>query len=139
METTKLDYKLKKYNEENVEILLKELGLNSNNYFLAVTKASMLNRAIIGNVVDFFNRNCIICFSETEIDLIMLSRIDNKKITEIVKINRNEINNVKLSNILISYMLNVKLDKTSMKFQVFKKVRGFTKLRNAIDLFDKMY
>lgn len=46
---------------------------------------------------------------------------------------------MKLSNILISYMLNVKLDKTSMKFQVFKKVRVFTKLRNAIDLFDKMY
>ena len=50
----KLDYKFQKFNQENVEILLTNLGLNVNNYFIAMTKPSILSRAIIGNIVDYF-------------------------------------------------------------------------------------
>lgn len=33
MNVTKLDYKFQKFDQENVEILLTNLGLNVNNYF----------------------------------------------------------------------------------------------------------
>lgn len=89
--------------------------------------------------MDFSNRYCIICFSETEINLIMLSRVSNKKVTEIIKINRNEINNIKLSNVMISYMLNIKTSESTMRFQVFKKFGRFTKVKNSIELLKKTY
>ena len=139
MNVIKLDYTFQDFNQENVEYLLTTLGLNINNYFFAMTKPGVLSRALIGNIVDFSNRYCIICFSELEINLIMLSRLDNKKVTEIIKINHNEINNIKLSNILISYMLQIKLNESTMKFQVFKKFGKFTKTTSSIDLFKKIY
>lgn len=139
MNVTKFEYDLQKFNEENVENLLTNLGFNVNNYFFAMTKPSVLSRALIGNIVDFSSRYCIIYFSETEINLIMLSRLSNKKVTEIIKINRNEINSIKLSNILISYSLTVKLEESTMRFQVFKKFGKFTKVKNSIKLFKKIY
>ena len=139
MNVTKSDYKSQKFDQENVEILLTNLGLNVNNYFFAMTKPSILSRVLIGNIMDFSNRYCIICFSETEINLIMLSRVDNRKVTEIIKINRNEINNIKLSDIMISYMLNIKTSEATMKFQVFKKFGKFAKIKNSIELFKKTY
>ena len=139
MNVTKFDYNLKKFNQENVEVLLTNLGLNLNNYFLAMTKPSILSRALIGNIMDFSSRYCIICFSEIEINLIMLSRVDNKQVTEIIKMNRNEINDIKLSNVLISYMLNIKSSESTMNFQVFKKFGRFTKVKNSIELFKNTY
>ena len=139
MDVTKSDYKFQKFNQENVENLVADLGFNVDNYFLTMTKPSLLSRALIGNIVDFSSRYCIVCFSETEINLIMLSRMDNKKVTEIVKIDRNEINDMKLSNVLISYMLQIKAGGSTMKLQVFKKVGGFAKTTAAIELFKKLY
>jgi hypothetical protein len=126
MNVTKVEYNLKKFNQENVEALLESLGLDVNNYLLSMTKPSMLSRALVGNIVDFSSRYCIICFSETEINLIMLSRINNKRVTETIKINRDEINNIKLSD-------------SNMKFQVFKKVGKFTKINSALEVFKQTY
>ncbi len=81
-----------------------------------MTKPSLLSVALMGNIEEFSNRYCIICFSETELNLIMLSRISNKKITELIKIDRNEISNIKLSDILISYILNINVNESTMKF-----------------------
>lgn len=139
MNKTTIDYNMDFFNQENIELMLTKLGFNTNNYIWGITKSSMLNRALIENIVDFANRYCIICFSETELNLIMLSRINNKKVTEIIKIPRNEIINIKLSNILISYMLKIKLNGTNLNFQIFKKVASFTNIKNSIDLFKKIY
>ena len=139
MNVTKFDYNFQKFDQENVEVLLTNLGLNVNNYFFAMTKPSILSRALIGNIMDFSSRYCIICFSEIEINLIMLSRVDNKQVTEIIKMNRNEINDIKLSNVLISYMLNIKSSESTMNFQVFKKFGRFTKVKNSIELFKNTY
>lgn len=139
MNVTKMDYEMEKFNEENVENMLKNLGLNIDNYFIAMTKPSLLNVALIGNIAEFSNRYCIICFSETELNLIMLSRINSKKVTEILKIDRNEISKLNLSDILISYMLNITACQSTMKFQVYKKVAKFTKLKNSIELFKNLY
>lgn len=139
MNVTKMDYEMEKFNEENVELMLKNLGLNINNYFIAITKPSLLNVALMGNIAEFSNRYCIICFSETELNLIMLSRINSKKVTELLKIDRNEISKMKLSDILISYMLNITASQSTMKFQVYKKVAKFTKLKGSIELFKNLY
>jgi hypothetical protein len=139
MNVTKVEYNLKKFNQENVEALLESLGLDVNNYLLSMTKPSMLSRTLVGNIVDFSSRYCIICFSETEINLIMLSRLDSKKVTETIKINRDEINDIRLSNVIISYMLNIKLSDSNMKFQVFKKVGKFTKINSALEVFKQIY
>ena len=69
----------------------------------------------------------------------MLSRINSKKVTELLKIDRNEISKMKLSDILISYMLNITASQSTMKFQVYKKVAKFTKLKSSIELFKKLY
>lgn len=139
MNITKMDYEMKKFNEENVELMLKNLGFNIDNYFIAMTKPSLLNVALMGNIAEFSNRYCIICFSETELSLIMLSRINSKKVTELVKIDRSEISKMKLSDIVISYMLNITASQSTMKFQVYKKVAKFTKLKNSIELFKNLY
>ena len=139
MNVTKYDYIMQKFDQENVETLLTNLGYNINNYFFAMTKSSVLSKVIIGNIMDFASRYCIICFTETGINLIMLSRLDNKKVTDIININRNEINSLKLKNILISYMLKIKTSESTMKFQVFKKYGNFTKTKSSIDLFKRIY
>jgi len=139
MNITKMEYKMEKFNEENVELMLKTLGLNTKNYFIAMTKPSLLNVALIGNIAEFSNRYCIICFSETELNLIMLSRVNSSKVTELIKIESNEISKIKLSDILISYMLNLTARESTMKFQVYKKVAKFTKLKDSLDLFRKLY
>lgn len=139
MNVTKIDYEMQKFNQENVELMLKELDLNANNYFIAMTKPSILKVALIGNIAEFANRYCVICFSETELNIVMLSRINTKKTAEVLKINRDEIKKIKLSNILISYMLNIAIDKSKIKFQVFKKVAGFSDLKKSLELFKKTY
>ncbi len=139
MNVMKLEYDMENFDEVNVKNMLSKLGLNTDNYFIAMTKPSILSVAIIGNIVEFANRYCIICFSETELNLIMLSRTSNKKTTELIKIPRNEISSIKLSNILISYMLNIKTSDSTVKFQVFKKVAKFPKVKRAIELFKTMY
>ena len=139
MNVTKMNYEMEKFNEENVQLMLKNLGFNINNYFIAMTKPSLLNVALMGNIAEFSNRYCIIVFSETELNLIMLSRINNKKVTEILKIDYAEISKMKLSNILISYMLNITASQSTMKFQVYKKVAKFSNLKSSIELFKKIY
>lgn len=69
----------------------------------------------------------------------MLSRLNSTKVTELIKINRNEISKIKLSDILISYMLNLTSNESNMKFQVYKKVAKFTKLKDSLELFRKLY
>lgn len=139
MNVTKVDYKLEKFNEENVESLLRNIELDANNYFIAMTKPSTLNTFLAGYFAEFSNRYCVFCFSETELNIIILSGLGNKNVREIIEIKHDEITNIKLSNILISYMLNMKASGSSMKFQVFKKVGGFKKVKNSIELFKKMY
>ena len=130
---------MQKFDQENVEALLVNLGLSVDNYFFAMTRPSLLSRAVIGNIVDFANRYCIISFSETEINLIMLSRLSNKNTTELIKINRNEIVSAEFSSILISYMLYLKTNESSMKFQVFKKFGKFNKISASLELFKRLY
>lgn len=139
MNVMKLDYDMEIFNEQNVELMISTLGLNTNNYLITMTKPSLLSVSAIGSIAEFANRYCIICFSDTELNLIMLSRINSKKVTELIKIQRNEISNIKLSNILVSYMLNIKASESTFKFQVFKKVARFTKIKNSIETFKKMY
>ena len=139
MDITKMDYEMEKFDEQNVQLMLQNLGFNMDNYFIAMTKPSLLNRALIGNIVDFSNRYCIIVFSETELNLIMLSRINSKKVTEILKIDHAEISRMKMSDILISYMLNITESQSTIKFQVLKKVAKFNNLKSSIELFKKMY
>lgn len=122
LNVTKTDYEMEKFNQKNVELMIKDLNLNMNDYFIAMTKPSVLKVTFLGNLAEFANRYCVICFSETELNIIMLSRTNTKKVTEILKIDSSKINNMKFSNILISYMLNISTDGSKMKFQVFKKV-----------------
>ena len=114
MNVTKMNYEMEKFNEENVQLMLKNLGFNINNYFIAMTKPSLLNVALMGNIAD-------------------------KKVTEILKIDYAEISKMKLSNILISYMLNITASQSTMKFQVYKKVAKFSNLKSSIELFKKIY
>lgn len=139
MNVLKLDYDMENFNEDNVNLMLSKLGLNMNDYIIAMTRPSLLSIALIGNIAEFANRYCIICFSQTELNLVMLSRVNSRKATELIKIQRNEINEIKLSNILISYMLNIKTKDSKIKFQVFKKVARFTKINKSIELFKKLY
>ena len=139
MNIMKLNYEMKRFDEQNVEYLLKELELDLNNYFIAMMKPGLLSMLLGGSIVGFYNRYCIVSFSEAELNLVMLSRMDTKKVTEVVKINRNEINNIKLSNILISYMLKISFYDSKMHFQVFKKFARFSKIKNSIQLFQNMY
>ena len=67
----------------------------------------------------------------------MLSRLNSTKVTELIKINRNEISKIKLSDILISYMLNITASESTMKFQVYKKVAKFRKLKNSLEILKK--
>ena len=90
MNVTKLDYNLEKFDDENIQLLLTKLGLNKDNYFIAMTKPSILTIALVGTIAEFANRYCIICFSETELNFIMLSRLNSKKVTELIKIQRAE-------------------------------------------------
>lgn len=130
---------MEKMNQENVELMLKNLELNTNNYFIAMTKPSLLKAAFMGMAAEFSNRYCIICFSETKLNLIMLSRVNSTKVTELIEIDRNEISKIKLSDILISYMLNIKASESTIKFQVYKKVAKFTNLKNSLEVFKKLY
>ena len=139
MDIKEMDYTMERFSEENVAPLLESLGLNTNNYFIAMTLPSMLDVALFGHVAQFFNRFCIFCFSETEINLIMLSRVSNKKVTELIKIDRSEISNMKFSDILISYKLNMVVGDSTMKFQIYKKVSLFTKIKNSIKAFRELY
>lgn len=139
MNVKKIEYNLSKFDEENVETLLDSLNYNKGNYFFTMTKPSILSRILIGNITDFSNRYCIICFSEAEINMIMLSRLSNKKVTEIISINRDEIIGMKLSNVLISFMLNIKLNESNLKFQLFKKFGKFSKVKGSIEAFREMY
>lgn len=139
MNVTKVDYEMKKFNEENVELMIRDLKFNADGYLITMTKPSLLNVALIGNFAEFANRYSIICFSETELNLIMLSRINSKKVTEVIKIDRSEISKMKLSNVLISYMLDIIQGESTMKFQVYKSVAKFTKIKASIESFKKMY
>lgn len=139
MNVAKVDYEMKKFNEENVELMISDLKFNVDGYLITMTKPSLLNVALIGNFAEFANRYSIICFSETELNLIMLSRINSKKVTEVIKIDRSEISKMKLSNVLISYMLDIVQGESTMKFQVYKSVAKFTKIKASIELFKKMY
>lgn len=139
MNVTKLDYNLEKFDDENIQLLLTKLGLNKDNYFIAMTKPSILTIALIGTIAEFANRYCIICFSETELNFIMLSRLNSKKVTELIKIQRAEIDNLKLKNILISYILTLKADKNKMIFQVYKKVAKIKNAKESIKLFKQIY
>ena len=69
----------------------------------------------------------------------MTSNVSSTKITELIKIDRNEISKIKLSDILVSYMLNITVSESNMKFQVYKKVGKFTKIKDSIELFKKLY
>ena len=139
MNVTKLDYNLEKFDDENIQLLLTKLGLNKDNYFIAMTKPSILTIALIGTIAEFANRYCIICFSETELNFIMLSRLNSKKVTELIKIQRTEIDNLKLKNILISYIFTLKADKNKMIFQVYKKVAKIKNTKESIKLFKQIY
>lgn len=139
MNVTKLDYNLEKFDDENIQLLLTKLGLNKDNYFIAMTKPSILTIALVGTIAEFANRYCIICFSETELNFIMLSRLNSKKVTELIKIQRAEIDNLKLKNILISYILTLKADKNKMIFQVYKKVAKIKNTKESIKLFKQIY
>ena len=139
MNVMKLEYDMENFDEKNVELMLGKLGFNVNNYIISLTKPSLLSVAAMGSIAEFADRYCIICFSETELNLIMLSRMNSKKVTELIKVQRDEIANVKLSNILVSYMLDIKTSESTFKFQVFKKVARFTKIKNSIGLFKKIY
>ena len=46
---------------------------------------------------------------------------------------------MKMSDIIISYMLNIVAGKSTIKFQVFKKVAKFNNVKNSIELFKKTY
>lgn len=139
MNVTKLDYNLEKFDDENIQLLLTKLGLNKDNYFIAMTKPSILTIALVGTIAEFANRYCIICFSETELNFIMLSRLNSKKVTELIKIQRAEIDNLKLKNILISYIFTLKADKNKMIFQVYKKVAKIKNTKESIKLFKQIY
>ena len=139
MNVTKLDYNLEKFDDENIQLLLTKLGLNKDNYFIAMTKPSILTIALVGTIAEFANRYCIICFSETELNFIMLSRLNSKKVTELIKIQRTEIDNLKLKNILISYIFTLKADKNKMIFQVYKKVAKIKNTNESIKLFKQIY
>ena len=139
METMKLDYNMEAFNEDNIKQLLSSLGLDVNNFFMGMTKPSVASVALVGALAQFSNRYCIISFSETELNLIMLSRLDNKKVTDLIKISRNEITKVKLSDVLISYMLKIKTNDSSFKIQVFKKFGKFSNIKTAIQTFKGVY
>ena len=139
MEVTKYDYNFESFNENCVEELLVKLGLSNNNYFFAITKPSLIDRLVVGNILEFANRYCFLCFSESKITMIMLSRLNSKKVTEIITLNHDEIKSVDFSNVFISYKMKIKTENSTMNFQVLKKVRNFNKIADSIELFKKYY
>ena len=139
MNVKKMDYEMEKFNQENVEIMLKNLGLDTNNYLISMTKPSVLDSVTMGLIADFFDRYCIVCFSETELNLIMTARINTKKVTELITINRDEISKIKMSNILVSYMLDLAVGQNKIKLQVFKKVAKYTKIKDSLEEFKRIY
>lgn len=139
MNAIKINYQLEKFNEENVCTLINSLGLNCSNYFLAMTKPSLLTVAALGAASEFTSRYCLFCFNETKINLVLLSRLDTKKATDIIEIPKEEITKLKLSNVLVSYMLKVGTNNSELNFQVFKKVAHFPSVHTGINNFKIMY
>lgn len=136
MNTTNLDYSMESFDENNVNTMLNRLGINASGYFIAMASPSLSQLIFVGS---FGYRNCIICFSETELNLIMLSRMTNTKATELIKIQRNEISNIKMSDILLGYKLSMKANGKKMKFQIHKSAAKFPKIGASIELFKQFY
>lgn len=132
-------YVLEKCNEENIEKMLINYGLNKNNYLYMMTNASALSYVIAGSLANFSRQNCIMSFNENQIVLFMLSRLDNKKITNVIKIDKCDIDLIKLSNVIISYRLKIKSKVGDISFQLFKGARGLSKQKDNIKLFKTMY
>lgn len=132
-------YDLEKFNSENVEKMFSDIGLNTDNYLYTMTKVSSFLYAATGTIANFARQYCVINFDENELVLFMLSRLDNKKVTNIFKIPKSEIESVKISNILISYNLTITAKDGTLKFQLFKKVKIFSKQKESIKKFKELY
>ena len=139
MNVIKINYQLEKFDEENVCNLINNLNLNCSNYFLAMTKPSFLALAAFGSPAEFVNRYCLVCFNETKIDLVLLSRLDTKKVTEVIEISKTEITKIKLSDVLVSYMLKMEAGNCRYNFQVFKKAARFNTVASGIANFKTLY
>ena len=53
MEVMKVDYEMEAFTGENVELLLSKFGFNLDNYFIAMTKPSLLSATLVGNIANF--------------------------------------------------------------------------------------
>ena len=139
MERLSVDYKMEQFTPEELDKFLIANGIRYDGYIYGMTQKSLSIRITVGNVVNFTNTNCFICFTNNDITLVMLSRLSNKHITEIIKINKEEITNTSLTNILFSYMLTLKTNDTTFRIQVLKKLLRFPRVSTDIDLFKSFY
>ena len=133
------NYVMESFNEENIERMLSNFGLNKDHYLYMMTNLSTLQLVVGGTLANFARQYCIMSFNENEVVLFMLSRLDNKKVTNIIKINKCDIDTIKLKNVIISYNLKIKSKLGSIGFQLFKKVRGMSKQKENIKIFKSMY
>ena len=60
MNVMKLNYDMEIFNQQNIELMLSKLGLNTNNYLITMTKPSYLSVAAIDKFAEFANRYCVI-------------------------------------------------------------------------------
>jgi len=131
-------YDIPKLDQESIETMLKQMGLSSD-FLWTMSQATFLEYAAFGNLANLTNQNCIINFSEGGLILILLSQLNNKKVTGIIRIPKSGITFVKVSNILVSYNLKIKFNAGTMVFQLFKLVRWLPKQKENIKKFREMY
>lgn len=132
------NYEMPGFDQNNIELMLQQMGL-STDFMWTMTEATMLDYAIFGSFAGFKSQNCIINFSEWGLILILLSRLNAKKVTGIIRIPKSDISLIKVSNILVSYNLKIKFAGGTLKFQLFKVVGGMKKQKENIAKFRNMY
>lgn len=139
MDIFDVNYEMDKFDQNNINIMLNNLGINAINYFMAMTRPSFISKVFLGVLSEFTNRYCIIAFNENEIYIIITAGLTGKTIDKIIKINRNMMNGLKLSNSLIYYMLKIDVEGCVYNLQVFKKVGGFNNIKDSLETFKKIY
>ena len=119
--------------------MFRKFNLQTENYFFVITNVATYKYLIAGSLANFSRQYAVINFNVNEIVMFMFSRLDNKKVTNIIRLSRNEILQTKVSNHLISYNLSIETNNGNFHFQLFKKYGKFDKQKDSINKFQQMF
>ena len=118
---------IQKINKENVENILHKYGISNDCYIYSKT-----NSTFDTNNFDSKTHKCIINFNKNAIKIFLLSRINKKEISDIININANEIESIKLVNLLLFYNLIIKVKRDKYIFKIKKSPIGFSNQKENI-------